>query len=360
MSKSGREPLRPPPVWTDEQLRAELARATAVFREERMREPLEAYLDQFEDYRDAFDELLEETVDLTLLAEKAVEVLTNPKWLEAVRYLAGPPISLDDLKTLAGASVAIKRLKADPALARRIIETVLLGLDRQRFPWLAPGEVRAATETERASAVLASAALIASQRVATMRRNEGKTAQEEKVKAALVGAGFNAVAPRTARTLDEAPGLGEFCGESVLGTRKADLLVRLWDHRVMPVECKVSNSSTNSIKRLNNDAAVKAHGWRTDFGSVGVVPVAVLSGVYKLRNLLDAQARGLTIFWAHDLAAMLTWIGTTKGGAIAATGPVSAVSMVAERPSPPPVAEGSGDGERTSEAKRKKRTRKTE
>ena len=50
----------------------------------------------------------------------------------------------------------------------------------------------------------------------------------------------------------------------------------------MPLECKVSNSSTNSVKRLNNDAAVKAETWRQDFGTVPIVPAAVLSGVYKL------------------------------------------------------------------------------
>lgn len=35
-------------------------------------------------------------------------------------------------------------------------------------------------------------------------------------------------------------------GESLFGTRKADLVIRLYDGRAMPTECKVSNSSTNS------------------------------------------------------------------------------------------------------------------
>lgn len=82
----------------------------------------------------------------------------------------------------------------------------------------------------------------------------------------------------------------------------------------MPVECKVSNSSTNSVKRLNNDAAVKAETWRSDFGQRNVVPAAVLSGVYKLHNLLDAQERGLSLFWAHDLQRLLDWIDSTRGG----------------------------------------------
>ena len=56
-----------------------------------------------------------------------------------------------------------------------------------------------------------------------------------------------------------APPLGHFTGECKVGeTRKADVVVRLWDERVMPIECEVSNSELNSIKRLTNDAAAKA------------------------------------------------------------------------------------------------------
>jgi hypothetical protein len=42
--------------------------------------------------------------------------------------------------------------------------------------------------------------------------------------------------------------------------------VGLWNPRLMPIECKVSNSATNSIKRLNNDAAVKSVQWREALG----------------------------------------------------------------------------------------------
>jgi hypothetical protein len=79
----------------------------------------------------------------------------------------------------------------------------------------------------------------------------------------------------------------------------------------MPLECKVTNSSTNSIKRLNNDAAVKADIWLKEFGTAQTVPAAMLSGVFKLHNLVDAQ-RHLTLFWAHDLAAFVDWIKQTE------------------------------------------------
>lgn len=277
-----------------------------------MTEPLEEYLERFENCRDAFDELLEQTVDLTELGDHAVSILTDKRLCDALRYLAGPPISLDDLKTLVESSISLARLNADPTLAQRVIDVVLLGLDRRRFPWMTPNEQRPATDAERAAAVLASAALLATRQVMTARANEGKTEQEDRVKQALRDAGFTEVATRNVLSIDDAPAAGEFCAECLFGTRKADILVRLWDGRVMPIECKVSNSSTNSIKRLNNDAAVKANTWIQEFGTRSVVPSAMLSGVFKLANLEDAQARGLTIFWAHDLDAMLAWINSTR------------------------------------------------
>ena len=108
---------------------------------------------------------------------------------------------------------------------------------------------------------MASAVLMATERMRTMRRNEAKTTQEGAVAEALIAAGFTRVErPRAIRTLEDAPAPGEFCDEVDFGGRKADLVVGLWDRRRMPLECKVSNSMTNSFKRVNNDAAVKAVG----------------------------------------------------------------------------------------------------
>jgi XamI restriction endonuclease len=182
---------------------------------------------------------------------------------------------------------------------------------RRRFPWVAEG--REPTEEERGAAVLASATLMATRRVGTNRRSEGKQAQEQLVEDTLAGIGLQKVSTRTITTLNRAPGPGEFCRESLLGERKADFVVGLWDHRIMAIECKVSNSGTNSVKRLNNDAAVKAAIWYRQFGNMQIVPAATLSGVYKIRNLENAQNAELTLFWAHDLAPLITWINQTKG-----------------------------------------------
>jgi hypothetical protein len=300
-----------PPRWTEEELDAERAKAREVFRQERMQEPLEQYLERFDQYQGVVEDLLETTIDVSKLDDSAIAVLTDPNLLHAFRYLAGPPISEDDLRVLAEAVLTPGRLRKDEDMVRRIIEVVRAGLDRRRFPWVTEG--REPTEAERSGAVLASAVLIATSRVSTSRRSEGKGRQETLIEQALAAAQMKKVPTRPIQTMNHAPQPGEFCRESQLGSRKADFIVGLYDQRLLAVECKVSNSEINSIKRLNNDAASKASTWLKEFGSKNVVPSAVLSGVFKCRHLLRAQdEQGCTIFWAHDIGAMIKWIQSTQ------------------------------------------------
>lgn len=300
-----------PPRWTEEELDAERAKARELFRQERMQEPLEQYLERFDQYQGVVEDLLETTVDISKLDDAALAVLTEPKLLHAFRYLAGPPISEDDLRVLSEAVLTSRRLREDKEMVRRIIDVVRAGLDRRRFPWVTEG--REPTESERSGAVLASAALIATSKVSTSRRSEGKGRQETLIEEALVSAQIKKVPTRTIQTMNQSPRPGEFCRESQLGSRKADFIIGLYDQRLLALECKVSNSEINSIKRLNNVAAAKATTWLKEFGNKNVVPSAVLSGVFKCRHLLRAQdEQGCTIFWAHDIATMIQWIGSTR------------------------------------------------
>ena len=319
-----------PPSWGENQFEEQLATASAVFREERLREPVEQYRYVFDGYAARIRALLAATDNLSRLAsvlgdvrindtdgeaqqrlaDAFEEILSDAVGLEALRYLAGPPISADDLKTLADASLAPGRLRYEPGMAARVLEVVLTTLDAKRFPWVP--EQRHPDDAELRAAALASASLMATQRVQTDRRSLAKTAQEKQVADYLAEIRLTEVRPRDISTGDDAPGRGSFCGECMFGDRKADLVVQLYDGRLMPIECKVSNSATNSVKRLNNDAAAKAAAWIDQFGRRQTIPVAVLSGVFKKNNLLQAQKSGLTIFWAHDLIPLGEFVHSTK------------------------------------------------
>ena len=250
---------------------------------------------------------MEETVDLTQLEGSALSILSDGRKREVFRYLTGPPVSEDDLKVLMQAkSLAPVRLKENPELLARVVLFMRDWHDRRRFPWV--NDEWTPTEQDQKAAILATTALLAMRRVETLRRNEGRKLQEERVELQLLGTQYKKVKRRRIKVLSEAPKPGEFCRESFLGNRKADFVVGIWDGRTLAVECKVSNSSTNSVKRLNNDAVVKAETWREDFGKSQVVSAAVLTGVFASHNLEDAQNRGLALFWAHNLKAMTSWI----------------------------------------------------
>lgn len=302
--------LVPPPRWSTTELLPQIARATNLFKEERITEPLEIYSNFFDQYRDAVEDLLEASVDLSILADVAEEFVADDDKRYALRYLAAPAISDDDLQVLADTTFSRRALRTDPDAIRRILDAILAGLDRWRFPWVS--DDREPTEHELNVATIATTSQIAASRAQTYRRNTSKAEQEKLVANALRSHGFVQVPAREINNLREAPNPGEFCHESSLGGSKADIIAGLWDQRTLAIECKVSNSALNSVKRVNREAAAKATAWTLKFGSAQVIPAAVISGVFKAHKLIEAQDQGLTIFWAHDLDQMLDFIESTK------------------------------------------------
>jgi hypothetical protein len=113
-------------------------------------------------------------------------------------------------------------------------------------------------------------------------------------------------------SLDELP-RNHFTREVILGNAKADLAVRLADGRLLAVECKVSNSALNSVKRLNRETVGKADSWRTLYGQQ-VITAVVLAGVFKVSNLIDAQQDGVFLVWDHDFSPLEAFVRRTTGG----------------------------------------------
>ena len=297
-----------PPSWTSKDLDLWRLQSVDLFRRSRLDEPLEDYATAFDDYRTAVENLLEQTVDLSQLRQQANALLVDKKTLEIIRYLAGPLISADDLKTLLGVkSISATRIKNDAGFAAQVIDLVVNTLDQRRFPWVRDG--REPGEAEKLAAVIASATLLANRKVATQRRHEGKEIQEAAVVQRLADMGWKQIEPKKFDGIEDAPKPGEFCRETTVHGNKADIVIRLMDRRLMLIECKVSNSEVNSIKRLN-EAKKKATEWRKDLGESTAVPAAVLSGVFDLKHLEQTQARGLALFWAHDLDRLSDWIKT--------------------------------------------------
>ena len=288
--------------------------ARVNFRNQRLLEPLDLYNQFFAAFAAIFRDLIDklpalsaEPIDTELIAS----LVDGRDAQKAFRYLTAPPISEDDLKTVADATLTASRLRTDAASTKRIRDTVLAIIDPHRFPWVV--ENREPSKEERERVIIASAALAATRDVEANRRNTSKETQEKAVKNLLTSVGMKEVKAKEIPMLTMAPAPGHFCGETRLAGTKADVVARLGDGRIMPIECKVSNSAVNSYKRLIHETGSKAATWYSQLGRAQVVPSAVLSGVFSTANLLDAQNnKEIYLFWQHRLANLATFIKKAK------------------------------------------------
>jgi Holliday junction resolvase len=296
-----------PPHWSTDGLEKKRRQATADFIKERLAEGASRYEPILDECVRQVRLLFDRTDNLRYLGSGS-SLASEPELVTPARYLGGPPISADDLDVLAEMRVANRR-RLDPRLARTAASVIEAALDRRRFPWLFERPPRDPTPEERTHALEWTAGLWAAQRVATGRRGESSSRQEAQVEKVLLEAGFNLV--RGAGEIDvtgEALAGGEFSREILVIGTKCDVPVKLRDGRLLLIECKVSNSSLNSVKRLIRETCGKARAWRDGFGARAITAV-VLAGVFKLRHLEEAQDRhSVALFWERDLAPLRRFV----------------------------------------------------
>ena len=129
--------MKLPPVWTEKQLDAEAQLARSRFRAERLGEPLENWKELFDKHKSQFERLFEEygVARLDSLKVEQIADIFREGLGDALRYLAGPPISDDDLGVLAEIEpLTAARLEGDPDAGRRVLATIVQALDTKRFP----------------------------------------------------------------------------------------------------------------------------------------------------------------------------------------------------------------------------------
>lgn len=334
------------PIWSDDELAADLQIAVDAFVARRLAEPAAAYPRHLAAARRDCADLLRA---LATLGEDPARprltelrrLLFEPRLFAALRYLTAPPVSEDDLYTLTAARpgrLTRVMLGRDDALARRLFHLILVMADRGRFPWLPQGRLdpdggfaasvpgRRPTRGELRRALIATAPLQAAQSLATERRGFGRDV-EGWLRRALEGAGFTADRPPNGGHIDNAalaPGPRRFYGECMFFGRRADLLIGLPGAFIVAVESKDSNSAANSVKRLANDTGAKARTWRDGYGA-NLCSVALINGVFALNTLRQAQAAGVRLAWAHRIPEFVAWLtaqaGPADGNAPPATPP---------------------------------------
>jgi hypothetical protein len=302
-----------PPVWDDAALAEHAQTALEAFVDRRLAEPAARYVEHLNARKQALRKLFRlltpinpNKPDISVVRD----ILLDKELLSALRYVAGPPISEDDLGVLvtrSTARVTKTAIKTDPKLANEILHLICQLADNARFPWIKAG--RSPRFHELKQAIRATTTMHAAQTMQTERRGYGKEI-EAQLQKHLEAMDFKKVpTPNKGKVTAPAhlPKKMTFYGECTVHGRRADLLIGLPDGRCIAVEAKDSSSVVNSVKRVLNDTAAKARHWHGKFGET-IVPVALLSGVFGLDNLKDAQTSGLYLVWSHDLDSFASWL----------------------------------------------------
>ena len=301
--------------WTAAEIRKDAARARSLFRERRVGEPKEKYLEAFQVIERAnrtltpqLTRIFSDPLDIDLL----VSIIKDRELLSAFRYLAAPPVSEDDLETLSGARLAWTQIKASGAKAKAVRDVIAAILDTKRFAWLR--ERRDPTKHEIEAAILASSVVASAQRVQTERRSAEREELQGAVDHILEGLKFRKAGkarPGIRILRRDAPKPGEYMNEVLIGEHNADVAIGLKDFRVLAIECKGSNSEINSRKRINKEVARDASSWIEKFGDE-IVPAAVIQGVFNPAYIEQAQETPVVFFWAHRLEDLVRFIKSMR------------------------------------------------
>ena len=310
---------RPPGTWT----RTELERDAQHGRSEFVKQRLAALKREQQGYRAAHREaaemvntLLNRTGDLRKLTGKSLQ---DRAVLGLARQLAVPPISVDDLDTLTDScfgqwlgQTTQRGMRPSTAEFNAAAKLIRQRLDTDRMPWVAAG--RPPTASERQLFIDWTATGPAAARVLTARRSEASAQQEAATRAAASAANYSPVKPPG--TLSDPinqmePGSFSTASRKLAGT-SMDVPIRLRAGHptgllFLAIECKVSNSSLNSRKRLI-EVTRKREVWDSSGALYQFRTAAVLSGVFSVERLLEAQDSGVWLFWGHRLSDLTAFL----------------------------------------------------
>jgi len=229
----------------------------------------------------------------------------------ALRQMLSPPKSQDQFRFICSAWSKSSEKSGAPLgeeAAEAVGQSFAEWRSRRLTHWLDAGREPETAEIEHL--ILTTATLIASQRLATARRNRLAKEQEQAVIDLLEAAGWARETSRLVEESSDLPGLHYMhktrfsSGEDQ--SQEVDIACGLGKSVILAMECKVTNDETNSVKRIN-DVLKKAAAWKYQWGNY-VRTAALLQGVIKkddVRRLLDA---GVQVFWSHRLGDFSVWL----------------------------------------------------
>jgi hypothetical protein len=245
------------------------------------------------------------------LRDIASALQVSGRHMFAFRHFLAPPASQDQFKLICSAwSKSSERSGSsmDQAQASIVAQRLNAWRSQRLAPWLALN--REPTNDEIAALTDMIAPLMASQRVATARRNRLATNQEQALIGRLLAHGWaqlpsalidnqGAIAPR--QFMHKAR-----FASGTTGRAEVDIALGVTSRLVVAMECKVTNDETNSVKRVN-DVLKKAAAWKDHWGNF-IESAALLEGVIKATDVKRLIDHNVHVFWSHRLDLFDGWL----------------------------------------------------
>lgn len=227
-----------------------------------------------------------------------------------LRQMLAPPLSQDQFAIVCpeyNKGFENKDRPVPAIKAAKVAEAFLAMRDIHLLPWLS--ENRPALPDEIRRVVIAVTPLLASQIHLTAKRTASSAVQEEAV-VELLGAKDWERLPSCLVDRGAILAAKQFMKKTKFATttrpQEVDIACGLGATMVLAMECKVSNDTTNSVKRIN-DVLKKATAWRDHWGSF-VRPAALLQGTIGYKDVQRLIHAGVAVFWSHDLPRFERWI----------------------------------------------------
>ena len=254
--------------------------------------------------------VVEETIQATLdFGEVEGALRESGKHVYVLRFFMGPPLSQDQFRLACPQWPKASEGTGTPlsaAAARATAEAFARWRDEERVaPFLEGG-----SEEERRLAVSATVHMMAVNTYRTVRRMRLANQQEQEVLELLRGLGYRQL---KSEMVDQPGALAE---DELMhatqfktadgSTHEVDVAVGLPKRTILALECKVSNDSTNSVKRVN-DVLKKATAWKRQWGRT-VVTGALLQGVFSHKEPRRLVEEDVEVFWSHRLDELRDWL----------------------------------------------------
>jgi hypothetical protein len=237
---------------------------------------------------------------------------TNGAHSLVFRQLLAPPLSQDQFKLVCTKWRKGSEVNSTPLDENSALQAASVIYERLDYGGTVRWSKGSKPQFKRQLAVLlrVSSVLIASQKMATDRRNKLASEQEDSIIKLLAGVGWTQLPSKLIDTRAQILPL-HFMHKTRFATgttaaQEVDIACGLPKSYVLAMECKVTNDETNSVKRVN-DVLKKATAWKDHWGNF-VVTAALLDGVIAPKDVQRLSDAGVHVFWSHDLASFKSWL----------------------------------------------------